>query len=262
MLIKWWWRFHTENQVIWRKVICSIHGPLGGLNDNSSVRPNSGPWYHIAKIKDDLLKININLDNIFKIKLGDGQSTSFWNDIWIGDMPLVVSFPRLHRLDINPDCLICDRNPIARASLSALATTSDVTHHFVQLTNNGSMSPYLPPGWECTIDTSRRFSVKGMRYFITSMSHSISSTATLWNKVVPSFIITPYGHDGSLSSTATRWGVQIRIWSLWRLANYVIFSRYAQNPAKGSISFFKTSRSYLLIGLLAHVGKTFFLKIG
>ncbi|GJR14954.1 RNA-directed DNA polymerase, eukaryota, reverse transcriptase zinc-binding domain protein [Tanacetum coccineum] len=185
MLIKWWWRFHTENQVIWRKVICSIHGPLGGLNDNSSVRPNSGPWYHIAKIKDDLLKININLDNIFKIKLGDGQSTSFWNDIWIGDMPLVVSFPRLHRLDINPDCLICDRNPIARASLSALATTSDVTHHFVQLTNNGSMSPYLPPGWECTIDTSRRFSVKGMRSFITSMSHSISSTATLWNKVVP-----------------------------------------------------------------------------
>ncbi|GKF07764.1 hypothetical protein Tco_0041988, partial [Tanacetum coccineum] len=37
--------------------------------------------------------------------------------------------------------------------------------------------------WECTIDASRRFSVKGMRSFITSMSHSISSTATRWNAI-------------------------------------------------------------------------------
>ncbi|GKB15937.1 putative RNA-directed DNA polymerase [Tanacetum coccineum] len=195
MLVKWWWRFHTENQAIWRKVICSIHGPLGGLDDNSSLRPNSGPWYHIAKIKDDLLKVNINLDNIFKIKLGNGQSTSFWNDIWIGDTPLVASFPRLYH----------------------------VTRHSIQSTGNGSMSPYFPPGlifqwvwrreprpgpeteelislvsllsnlylsnvedrWECTIDASRRFTVKGMRSFITSMSHSVSSTVTRWNKVVP-----------------------------------------------------------------------------
>ncbi|GJT51276.1 hypothetical protein Tco_0977433 [Tanacetum coccineum] len=145
MLVKWWWRFHTENQAIWRKVICSIHGPLGGLDDNSSLRPNSGPWYHIAKIKDDLLKVNINLDNIFKIKLGNGQSTSFWNDIWIGDTPLVASFPRLYRLDINPDCLVCDRNPTAHVPLSSLATTSDVTRHSIQSTGNGSMSPYFPP---------------------------------------------------------------------------------------------------------------------
>ncbi|GJW72993.1 RNA-directed DNA polymerase, eukaryota, reverse transcriptase zinc-binding domain protein [Tanacetum coccineum] len=111
----------------------------------------------------------------------------------------------------HPDCLVCDRNPITRTSLSALATTSYVTHHFVQPTDNWSMSPYLPPGltfqwvwrreprpgpeteelvslvsllsnlylsdvedrWECTIDASRRFSVKGMRSFITSVSFDI-----------------------------------------------------------------------------------------
>ncbi|GJS50742.1 retrotransposon protein, putative, ty1-copia subclass [Tanacetum coccineum] len=117
--------------------------------------------------------------------------TSFWNDIWIGDMPLVASFPRLYRLDINPDCLVCDRNPTAHVPLSSLATTSDVTRHSIQSTGNGSMSPYFPPGlifqwvcegnqdrWECTIDASRRFTVKGMRSFITSMSHSVSSTMT------------------------------------------------------------------------------------
>ncbi|GKF65549.1 hypothetical protein Tco_0192066 [Tanacetum coccineum] len=116
MLVKWPWRFHTENQAIWRKVICSIHGPLGGLNDNSSLRPNSGPC------------------------------TSFWNDIWIGDTPLVASFPRLYRLDINLDCLVCDRNPTAHVSLSSIATTSNVTRHSVQPTDNGSMSLDFPPG--------------------------------------------------------------------------------------------------------------------
>ncbi|GKB67983.1 RNA-directed DNA polymerase, eukaryota, reverse transcriptase zinc-binding domain protein, partial [Tanacetum coccineum] len=108
-------------------------------------------------------------------------------------------------------------------TLSSLATTSDVTRHSIQSTGNGSMSPYFPhrlifqwvwrreprPGpeteelislvsllsnlylsnvedrWECTIDASRRFTVKGMRSFITSMSHSVSSTVTCWNKVVP-----------------------------------------------------------------------------
>ncbi|GKF62050.1 hypothetical protein Tco_0182104, partial [Tanacetum coccineum] len=120
--------------IAWKKVICSIHGPLGGLDDNSSLRPNSRPWYHIAKIKDDLLKVNINLDNIFKIKLRNGQSTSFWNNIWISDTPLVASFPRLYRLDINPDYLVCDRNPTAHVPLSSLTTTSNVTRHSIQST--------------------------------------------------------------------------------------------------------------------------------
>ncbi|PWA81456.1 cytochrome P450 [Artemisia annua] len=113
---------------------------------------NSGPWYHIMKIKDELCKININLNNLFKIKVGNGQSTSFWNDIWIGDKPLVASFPRLYRLETNPDCLVCDRNLTAQVSLSALANASDITPtlpiglHSVQLTDIGSMSSYFPPG--------------------------------------------------------------------------------------------------------------------
>ncbi|PWA47276.1 RNA-directed DNA polymerase, eukaryota, Reverse transcriptase zinc-binding domain protein [Artemisia annua] len=145
-----------ENQAIWRKVIRSIRGPLGGLNDNTSLRSNSGPWYHIVKIKDELHKININLNNLFKIKVGNGQSTSFWNDIWIGDRHLVASFPRLYRLETNPDCLVCDRNPTAQVSLSALANASDITPtlpqltdiglHSVQLIDIGPMISYFPPG--------------------------------------------------------------------------------------------------------------------
>nr|GEV57985.1 putative RNA-directed DNA polymerase, eukaryota, reverse transcriptase zinc-binding domain protein [Tanacetum cinerariifolium] len=84
MLANWWWRFRNENHALWRKVICSIHGLVGCLNDNSTIRSNSSVWYHIVRLRDDLLKVNINLPSIFKIKLGNGQTTSFLHDTWAG----------------------------------------------------------------------------------------------------------------------------------------------------------------------------------
>ncbi|GJW58510.1 putative RNA-directed DNA polymerase [Tanacetum coccineum] len=81
MLAKWWWRIQTENQALGCKVIRSIHGPTGGLHNNTSLKSNSGPWYHIMKLKDDLLGLEINLPSLFKRKLENGQKISFWHDI-------------------------------------------------------------------------------------------------------------------------------------------------------------------------------------
>ncbi|GJT38333.1 hypothetical protein Tco_0938198 [Tanacetum coccineum] len=69
MLSKWWWRFHTENHAFWCKIIRSIHGVDGGLNDTSLIKYKSGPWYRITKLKDELRKIGIDLPSIFKKRL-------------------------------------------------------------------------------------------------------------------------------------------------------------------------------------------------
>ncbi|PWA97495.1 RNA-directed DNA polymerase, eukaryota, Reverse transcriptase zinc-binding domain protein [Artemisia annua] len=111
MLSKWWWRIKTEDQAIWSRLICSIHGPNGGLHDNSSIKPNSGPWYLIMKLKDDLLKLGINLTSRFKRKVENGRNTSFWKDNWLAGSPLCVMFPRLYRLDSNPNCKVNERSP-------------------------------------------------------------------------------------------------------------------------------------------------------
>ncbi|GJX14459.1 hypothetical protein Tco_0206217 [Tanacetum coccineum] len=111
MLSKWWWRFHTENHAFWCKIIRSIHGVDGGLNDTSLIKSKSGPWYRIAKLKDDLSKIGIDLPSIFKKKIGDSCSTRFWLDTWIRGSPLKDTFPRLFWLDSNPACLVCNRCP-------------------------------------------------------------------------------------------------------------------------------------------------------
>ncbi|GJZ62103.1 putative RNA-directed DNA polymerase, eukaryota, reverse transcriptase zinc-binding domain protein [Tanacetum coccineum] len=45
-------------------------------------------------------------------KLGNGESTHFWEDIWFGNTPLRLQFPRIYNLDIERNCLIANRNPL------------------------------------------------------------------------------------------------------------------------------------------------------
>nr|GFB34609.1 RNA-directed DNA polymerase, eukaryota, reverse transcriptase zinc-binding domain protein [Tanacetum cinerariifolium] len=134
MLAKWWWRFRNENHALWRKVIFSIHGLASCLNDNSTIRSNSGVWYHIVRLRDDLFKININLPSIFKIKLGNGQTTSFWHDTYAGGLTFHILFPRLHKLDVNPNCYVTERCSLS----NVLASVS----HLIDI---GSANPN-PPG--------------------------------------------------------------------------------------------------------------------
>nr|GEV89342.1 RNA-directed DNA polymerase, eukaryota [Tanacetum cinerariifolium] len=51
----------------------------------------------------------VDLISHCKIRVGKGTSTSFWNDLWIGDSLLKVSFPRLFALEENKDILIADK---------------------------------------------------------------------------------------------------------------------------------------------------------
>ncbi|GJR03016.1 reverse transcriptase domain-containing protein [Tanacetum coccineum] len=194
MLSKWWWRFHTENHAFWCKIIRSIHGVDGGLNDTSLIKSKSGPWYRIAKLKDDLSKIGIDLPSIFKKKIGDGCSTRFWLDTWLGGSPLKDTFPRLFRLDSNPSCLVCNRCPTfqplthvssAATSQSAPTFTPPIGLIFnwawsrpirsslelCELSELCSLVAHLrlsdnSDSWECIIDDSRAFSVKMMRSYI------------------------------------------------------------------------------------------------
>ncbi|GJW34052.1 putative RNA-directed DNA polymerase [Tanacetum coccineum] len=77
LLAKWWWRFRTEEHALWCKVIRSIHGVSGGLIEDSNTSTSSGPWR--------------------------GAFTCF--------------FPRLYRLESNPNCLVCERNTTASPHL-------------------------------------------------------------------------------------------------------------------------------------------------
>ena len=69
LLKKWWWRFRTENNSLWKEVVSSCHGCSGGLMSGDRVRtkPECG---QLSRVYEKSLKKQIFILIIF----GDGIS--------------------------------------------------------------------------------------------------------------------------------------------------------------------------------------------
>ena len=215
MLAKWWWRFLLEENALWRKTIVSIHGTCGGLRVDSSSPYKSGPWYHIMRLKDDLSTYGVTLPLIFKRKVGNGASTRFWVDQWLGGPPLCSTFPRLYRLETNNLCFVCDRAPkispnivVPPGSIQSPSSQLDIPHPPGLIFSWAWLRPlrseaerhelselisllsglYLTSEkdyWECSISDNRVFSVKSMRSYISNLHYTANPQPYRWNKAIP-----------------------------------------------------------------------------
>ncbi|XP_071698998.1 uncharacterized protein [Rutidosis leptorrhynchoides] len=115
LLAKWWWKFLTNGNSFWARVIKSIYGKNGGLGCVSPLAENTlkifseRVWSNIINLNQTLTKLGFNLSNPFVKDVGVGSDTRFWNDIWLGNIPLKDAFPRLFRLKSNKDVDVADR---------------------------------------------------------------------------------------------------------------------------------------------------------
>lgn len=57
---------------------------------------NGGSWKIIVKLRYDFQKLNTNLPLLFKRKIGNGNNTLFWDDLWVGESKLRDDFPILY----------------------------------------------------------------------------------------------------------------------------------------------------------------------
>ncbi|GJT14808.1 hypothetical protein Tco_0873514 [Tanacetum coccineum] len=49
------------------------------------------------------------MSSVFVKQVGDGSSTRFWLDVWLGNSALKEAFPRLFLLETNSFCSISER---------------------------------------------------------------------------------------------------------------------------------------------------------
>ncbi|GJW42579.1 hypothetical protein Tco_0071378 [Tanacetum coccineum] len=172
-----WWRFYNEPNALWVSMIKSIQGDEGGLTNFKAMKVKSRPWFHIARLKEDFLHLNININLIFKKLVRNGELTSFWNDRWIGDSSLKIAFRRLYALETDKSCSI---RPLHSGPESTKLTELEELTPHLRVTDGSDF-------WSCLIDNKRVFSVSGMRNYISEFQDQVQGHApiSIWNKFFP-----------------------------------------------------------------------------
>ncbi|GJV40575.1 RNA-directed DNA polymerase, eukaryota, reverse transcriptase zinc-binding domain protein [Tanacetum coccineum] len=160
LLIKWVWRFKTQNNLLWTRVIKAIHGDKGRFGIGS------------------------------KKKIGNGKDTSFWDDVWIGEIPLKFRFPRLYNLETNKHADVASKLiQVHFSNLLGRCPRGGVEHQFQmgELTTllNDVVLGDMDDRWRWTLDGSGDFSVASVRRALDDIRLPCVSTQTRWIKEVP-----------------------------------------------------------------------------
>ncbi|KAE8704873.1 hypothetical protein F3Y22_tig00110435pilonHSYRG00103 [Hibiscus syriacus] len=103
LLGKWVWKFSSEKKSWWKKVICAAYNldPKSIILENSVPARASWIWKGVVKNFFNSDDFGECLKRNMRLKAGKGEDVQFWNDVWLGDVPLKSLFPRLYVLSIN-----------------------------------------------------------------------------------------------------------------------------------------------------------------
>jgi hypothetical protein len=111
LLAKWRWRLLSPGRPLWKEVLVAKYGEhiLHQVNWSSYRTPSSASswWKNLVAIDKAVPNLNWFVDAVGR-NLGNGYSTLFWTQKWIGDAPLSEVFPRLFSLSIQKDSKVSD----------------------------------------------------------------------------------------------------------------------------------------------------------
>jgi hypothetical protein len=96
LLSKWLFKLLSQ-EGMWQQL---LHNKYLHSIAEAEARPTDSPfWKGILKVKQDFFSIGV-------FKVGDGSSVRFWEDVWLGDMPLAAQFPFLFNIVRHKNVLV------------------------------------------------------------------------------------------------------------------------------------------------------------
>ncbi|GJV42591.1 RNA-directed DNA polymerase, eukaryota [Tanacetum coccineum] len=185
LLLKWVWRFLSQDGSLWSQVISAIHGSC--LDSHSSKIYST--WGYILREVQVLASKGFDFLSHCKIRVGDGSNTRFWLDTWILDMPLCVRFPRIFALET-----------VKEVSVAAKWGASSLDDSFRRQVRDGAESQQWSDmlsmlgtttlssssdRWFCDLIGDGVFRVKEIRSTLDDLFLPSSGDATRWVKYVP-----------------------------------------------------------------------------
>ncbi|MFS7930782.1 putative RNA-directed DNA polymerase [Helianthus anomalus] len=193
MLAKWWWRFKTEKNCLWRKVVWAIHHKSRVWNDFPVKVSIAGPWKAIISIEPILLGAGLDLRRSFYAVPGNGENIQFWLDAWADSQPFYIKFPNLFKAESNKMCMLVDRMSMGEAGpvFSWAWVQPDLDgncqNQLLQLESlvNGPNMGLGRDLWKWQNAQDGGFSVAGIKKILGSANRVAPAKLFKWNSWVP-----------------------------------------------------------------------------
>ena len=100
LLSKWLFKILNE-QGVWQELIQNKY-LRGKTLSQVSPKPLDSPfWRGVLKVKQEFFVVG-------SFQIGNGQSTRFWEDTWLGDRPLSVQYPTLFNIVRHKSVLVAE----------------------------------------------------------------------------------------------------------------------------------------------------------
>ncbi|GJZ41692.1 RNA-directed DNA polymerase, eukaryota, reverse transcriptase zinc-binding domain protein [Tanacetum coccineum] len=189
LLFKWVWRFFSQDNTLWARVIKAIHGSDGRIGTSSNSGNFSSCWTTIINETKAILKKGIDLRSYMQIKVGNGVSTKFWEDKWCEEGVLKDRFPRVYALEMCKNSSVASkssmpslsssfrRNPRGGCELEQFLKVED-------LVKKVTLAP-MSDRWIWKLENTGEFSVASVRRKIDEKMMSSLNCNTRWVKYVP-----------------------------------------------------------------------------
>lgn len=101
LIFKWLWRFSNEGDTFWKRITCSVHNLLNFKAHSKMFKTCKwGIWGQFNIIQSQWSNVTSLVEERIVFKLGNGETIRFWEDTWVGNAPLRISFPRLFSMSI------------------------------------------------------------------------------------------------------------------------------------------------------------------
>nr|GEY35892.1 RNA-directed DNA polymerase, eukaryota, reverse transcriptase zinc-binding domain protein [Tanacetum cinerariifolium] len=165
-------------------------GSIYGLNISLLFKNlKRSTWGSILSSVNSLKSKGIDLFSYCSRKIGNGNDSRFWDDIWCGQQPLKEVFPRIYSLDTDKGCFIAhcvglhDWNLVLRPTHrdgveSALFKSLKDTIGNIIVTDQHD-------SWQWSLDVSKGFSMAFVRQLVDSHILVTRNEATCWNRSLP-----------------------------------------------------------------------------
>jgi len=98
LLLKWWWRFASEEDALWKTVVQAIHNEKEGRIPDEKHSNIPGPWQNVKRLLNDQGSASLQFLQQLRVEVGNGEKTRFWEDPWMQDGVLKQVFPELYKL--------------------------------------------------------------------------------------------------------------------------------------------------------------------